>query len=205
MRTGVDASQSTVDFGELDDRLWTVGADAALDTRGDPAFPRNAFVLGAGWTGLHVRSRLDDRINRYTTDARGYLGLVGQAVAAGARAVHRPPTGTLPDYERLLLGGASTLRGFRTGTFDGDRMLVTSAEAARADHLGAERRAAGRDRLLRRGQGLRRRPAAERRRLAQGVGGGVFLIAPLVKLNLDVAHGLNGRRHAAASELGFSF
>ena len=35
---------------------------------------------------------------------------------------------TLPPYERLLLGGASNLRGFRTGTFDGDRMLVTSAE-----------------------------------------------------------------------------
>ena len=34
----------------------------------------------------------------------------------------------LPAYERLLLGGASTLRGFRTGTFDGDRTLVTSAE-----------------------------------------------------------------------------
>ena len=64
VRTGVSTSQSTVDFGELDDRLWTVGADAALDTRGDPGFPRNAVFLSAGWNALHVR-RLDEPINQY--------------------------------------------------------------------------------------------------------------------------------------------
>ena len=83
-------------------------------------------MLGAGWTGLHVR-RLDDPIDQYTTDARGYLGLIRQAVLAG-RVQYSSADRALPDYERLLLGGASNLRGFRTGTFDGDRMLVTSAE-----------------------------------------------------------------------------
>ncbi len=57
-RAGVDTSQSTVEFGTIDDRLWTLGASVALDTRGDPAFPRNAVYVGAGWTGLNVK-RLD--------------------------------------------------------------------------------------------------------------------------------------------------
>ena len=91
VRAGVDTSQSTVTFGQLDDRLWTIGANVALDTRGDPAFPRNAVMLGAGWTGLHVR-RLEDPINQYTTDARGYLGLVRQAVLAGrVQVLHSGP------------------------------------------------------------------------------------------------------------------
>ena len=40
----------TVSFADLDDRLTTFGADAALDTRGDPTFPGNAILLSAGWT-----------------------------------------------------------------------------------------------------------------------------------------------------------
>jgi hypothetical protein len=115
-----------VEFGELDDRLWMLGANIALDTRGDPAFPRNAIMVGAGWTGLHVR-RLDDPINRYTAEARGYVGVIRQAVFA-TRVQYYSADRTLPDYERLLLGGASNLRGFDTGAFDGDRMFVSSAE-----------------------------------------------------------------------------
>ena len=78
VRTGIKTSQSTVEFGQLDDRLWTIGADVALDTRGDPAFPRNALLLGASWNALHIRG-FDQPVNRYTTDARGYLGLIRQA------------------------------------------------------------------------------------------------------------------------------
>jgi len=72
VKLGGLASRSSVSFGELDDDLWTVGADAALDTRADPNFPRNAVYLGTGWTGLHIRSA-PERIDLYTTDARGYV------------------------------------------------------------------------------------------------------------------------------------
>src|SRR5688572_5557964 len=125
-RLGADASRSTISFGDLDDRLTTVGADAALDTRGDPAFPGNAVLVSAGWAGLNFRSR-DGRVNRYSTEARGYLRVYRQAVFA-ARAQYVTADATLPPYERLLLGGSSTVRGFRTGAFDGDRTLATSAE-----------------------------------------------------------------------------
>ena len=171
--------------------------------RADPNFPRNAFLLGTGWTGLHFRNTAN-RIDRYNADARGYVGLIGQAVGA-ARVQYTSASGHLPDYERILLGGASTLRGFRTGTFDGDRTLVTSAEvrlpitsvlsSARLGVLGFFDAAKAWD------FGSRFEDAGWHR----GVGGGLFLIAPIVKLNLDVAHGLTDgdtRLHLGA---GFAF
>jgi hypothetical protein len=208
LRTGLQASRSSINFGSVDDRLWTLGADAVVDTRADPTFPRNAVVLGAGWNGLHVDSNTargePQRIDRYTTDARGYVGLIGQAVAA-ARVQYTTASARLPDYERLLLGGASTLRGFRAGTFDGDRTLVTSAEVrvpitsvlsgARLGVIGFVDAGKAWD--------VGTRVAAAR--WHKGVGGGLFLIAPLVKLNLDVAHALTDgdtRLHLGA---GFAF
>jgi hypothetical protein len=37
------------------------------------------------------------------------------------------------------------------------------------------------------------------------VGGGLFIIAPLVKINLDVAHGLKGGPTRFHLGMGFSF
>jgi hypothetical protein len=201
VRLGVEATRSSVSFAQLDDQLWTFGANAVLDTRGDPAFPGNAVVLGGGWSELHVRGL--SKINRYTADARGYVRVIGQSVVA-ARLQYFNTDALLPPYERLLLGGSSTLRGFRTGTFDGDRMVVSSGElrvpitsvisgaklgltvfvdAAKAVDFGA------------------RLEDAEWHR---GAGAGLFIIAPLVKINLDVARGFSGgtRLHIGS---GFSF
>jgi len=203
LRLGAQASNSSIDFGGMDDHLWTVGADALVDSRADPNFPRNAFLLGTGWTGLHFRNTAN-RIDRYNADARGYVGLIGQAVGA-ARVQYTSASGHLPDYERILLGGASTLRGFRTGTFDGDRTLVTSAEvrlpitsvlsSARLGVLGFFDAAKAWD------FGSRFEDAGWHR----GVGGGLFLIAPIVKLNLDVAHGLTDGDTRVHLGAGFAF
>jgi outer membrane protein assembly factor BamA len=200
-RTGLEATRSSVSFGQLDDRLWTVGADAAFDTRADPTFPRNAVLLGGGWSALHVNGI--DTINRYTADARGYLRVVGQTVLAG-RLQYYDADGKLPPYERFLLGGASNLRGFRTGAFDGDRVLITSAEfrapitpVLTGAKLGVSvfidaAKAADFDARLRDAEWHR------------GAGAGVFLIAPLVQLNLDVARGLSGGTRVSLGT-GFSF
>jgi hypothetical protein len=202
VRVGVNASRSAVDFGQLNDRLWTFGTDAVLDTRGDPAFPGNAILLGAGWSQLNVRGL--DRINRYQTDTRGYLRVVRQAVVAG-RVQYFNTDATLPPYERLLLGGSSNLRGFRTGTFDADRLLITSAElrvpitsVLHNAKLGVTifmdaAKAADFDASL--------RDASWHR----GAGAGLFIIAPLVKINFDIAHGLNGGGTRLNLGTGFSF
>jgi surface antigen Omp85-like protein/surface antigen-like variable number repeat protein len=201
VRLGVDGTSSSVSFGQIDDRLWTFGANGAIDTRGDPAFPGNAVVLGGGWSALNVNGL--PKIDRYTADARGYLRVTGQSVVAG-RVQYFNTDASLPPYERLLLGGASTLRGFRAGTFDGDRMMLTSGElrvpitsvisgaklgltvfvdAARAVDFGTR---------LKDGEWHR------------GAGAGLFIIAPLVKINLDVAHGFHGDRRLHIGS-GFSF
>jgi Omp85 superfamily domain/POTRA domain, FtsQ-type len=199
-RTGIEATRSSVSFGQLDDHLWTIGADAALDTRGDPGFPGNAVLLGGGWSALHVKGL--EKINRYNADARGYLRVFRQNVLAG-RLQYFTSEATLPPYERLLLGG-SNLRGFRAGAFDGDRMVITSGElrapitsvlkgaklgvtvfvdAAKAVDFGASL------------------GDAEWHRAA---GAGLFLIASPVRLNLDVAHGFSGGTRVSLGT-GFSF
>jgi len=203
VKAGIQTTRSSVDFGEVDDRLWTLGADAVLDTRADPNFPRNAVYLGTGWTGLHVRSA-SERIDLYTTDARGYLGILGQAVGA-VRAQYTTASSRLPDYERMLLGGESTLRGFRAGTFDGDRLLTTSAEvrvplssllsSARLGVLG----------FVDSGKAWDAGGRAADREWHHGIGGGVFFIAPLVRLNLDLAHGLKGGDTRLHLGVGFAF
>ena len=203
VRTGFEASNATIEFGDLDDRLWTTTASVALDTRIDPGFPSNAILVSTGWTGLNFRS-LPDRVDRYTTDARGYLRVFRQIVLA-ARAEYVAANATLPPYERLLMGGSGTLRGFSTGAFDGDRMFVTSAEirAPITSVLSAAK--LGVNLFMDAGKiwdfGGRMEDATWR----QGVGGGVFLIAPLLRLNLDVAYGLkSGDTHVHLST-GFTF
>ena len=203
VRTGVDTSQSTVEFGQTDDRLWTVGANVALDTRGDPAFPRNAVLLGAGWNALHVQ-RLDQPINQYTTEARGYLGVIRQAVLAG-RVQYSSADRTLPDYERLLLGGASNLRGFRTGTFDGDRMFVTSAELRVPITSVLSGAKLGLTAFMDASKAFNVGQTMKDAAWHQGVGGGVFLIATIVRINLDVAHGLRDGDTRVHLSSGFSF
>jgi hypothetical protein len=203
IRVGADASQGTISFGQIDDRLWTIGTSVAIDTRLDPAFPGNAVLLGAGWTGLHFRE-IAGPVNRYVGDARGYVRVYRQAVVAG-RVQYTAADAALPPYERLLLGGSSSVRGFRTGTFDGDRMLVTSAEirvpvtsVLRGAKLGftafvdagkiwdfdGSMRAAGWHR---------------------GAGGGMFIIASLFRVNLDVARGLRNGETRVHLSSGFTF
>jgi hypothetical protein len=203
VRAGVVGSTSSVDFGDVDDRLWTFGADAVLDSRDDPSFPRNAIFVGAGWTGMHPRG-VDERIDRFFTDARGYVGLIGQSVFA-ARVQYTHDTSPVPIYERLLLGGSSTLRGFRTGTFSGDRLFVSSAEirvpissVLSSAKLGVS---AFYDASKIYEVGQRFEHAVWR----QSAGAGVFLIASILRINVDVAHGFKTGDTRVHLGMGFPF
>jgi hypothetical protein len=202
LRVGLDGARSSVSFGTLDDQIWTVGTNVVLDTRGDPAFPGNAVLLGGGWSQLNVRGH--DAINRYNTDARGYLRLVRQAVVAG-RIQYFTSDATLPPYERLLLGGSSSLRGFPTGAFDGDRMIVTSAELRVPITSVLSGAKLGVDAFTDVSKAVNFDQSLSDARWRQGVGAGLFLIAPLVKINLDVGHGLDGGGTRVILSTGFNF
>jgi len=202
VRVGLDASRSSVEFGTQNDDIWTIGTNVLLDTRGDPAFPGNAIVLGAGWSALNVRGL--DRINRYDTDARGYLRVIGQSVLAG-RIQYFNTDATLPPYERLLLGGSSNLRGFRTGTFAGDRMVVTSGEFRVPLTSVLNGAKLGVSVFMDAGKTVDVGASLKDSSWQQGVGAGLFIIAPLVKVNFDVAHGLHGGGTRLNLGTGFSF
>ena len=117
---------SDVDFGGLDGDFVMVGAGLVLDTRQDVNFPRNAVYAELAWKRL---SLLDAGrgINLFTVDFRGYKGLFGQTILAG-QFYYSGADGTLPDYERPFLGGATTLRGYEPGAFTGDNIAISSVE-----------------------------------------------------------------------------
>ena len=202
VRVGLDASRSSVEFGTQNDDIWTIGSNVMLDTRADPAFPGNAVVLGAGWSALNVRGL--DRINRYDTDARGYLRVIGQSVLAG-RIQYFNTDATLPPYERLLLGGSSNLRGFRTGTFAGDRMIVTSGEFRLPITSVLNGAKLGVSVFMDAGKTVDFGASLKDAKWQQGAGAGLFIIAPLVKINFDVAHGFDGGGTRLNLGTGFSF
>jgi hypothetical protein len=202
-RAGVETSRATIEFGELDDRLWTLGATAALDTRGDPAYPSNAVYLGTAWTGMHFRSAPDE-VNRYTTDARGYLRVRGQTVVA-ARAQYIAADRTLPLFERLLLGGASTLRGFGTGAFAGDRTLATSIELRQPFTSVLSGAKLGFNVFFDAGKAWDVGQRIEAADWHRGAGAGLFLIASIVRINVDVAHGFQTGDTRVHLSSGFTF
>jgi outer membrane protein assembly factor BamA len=176
-----------VRFGDLDDRLRTLGAEVTVDTRRDPGFPRNAVYASVGLQRLWFDAHADT--TRLTADARGFVGLLGQTVLA-LRVQHSRAADPLPVFEQALLGGDATLRGFRLGYRMGDRLLAGSAEIrvplSAPRHLTRLGLAVFADTGTVYGARQRLDGAA----WDTGVGAGVFLKAPLAGLRLDVARGL---------------
>ncbi len=124
LRLGAGAGIEDVEFGDVRDRLTRGGADVTLDTRVDPAFPRNAVHAMVGWEHLSFDA---GTANRTTTDLRGYVGVIGQTVLAvrGLSIVSPDP---LPSYEQGLLGGSASLRGYDAGYQADDNLAAVSAE-----------------------------------------------------------------------------
>lgn len=183
LRVGGGGGFEDVTFGALRDRLGRTGADLSIDTRVDPAFPRNAVHATVGWEHLTFDT---GRANRTTTDLGGYVGIGGQTVLAvrGLAIVSSDP---LPPYEQSLLGGAATLRGYRAGYRAGDNLAALSAELRvplssplAVGRLGVK---AFVDAGTTYASGARLRD----QHLDTGVGGGVYLQLTVLSLSLDVA------------------
>jgi outer membrane protein assembly factor BamA len=202
-RAGVDASRSTISFGTLDDDLWTLGTSAGIDTRLDPNFPGNAIWTTVGWTGLHFRT-IPGTVNRLSADARGYLRVFRQIVLAG-RAAYTGADASLPLYERLLLGGSSSVRGFGTGAFAGDRTLVASAEVRVPITSVLSGAKLGLTVFYDAGKAWDFGGRMEDAQWHRGAGAGLFLIASIMRINLDIARGIKtGDTHVHLSS-GFTF
>jgi outer membrane protein assembly factor BamA len=203
---GADAAAGHVTFGGVRDARWTTGADAALDTRDDPAYPSDAVLLRARWSRLiGVSGELGGGgdVNQYGWDARGYKR-VYRAMVFAARVQYDTASAPLPLDEQYLLGGWQ-LRGTRAGLLAGDRRLAWSGELRvpftsplRSARTGAIVFVDG-GAVAPFGGSFRHAPTE------RGAGAGLFLIASVVRLNLDVAHSLDGRGNRIQFGTGFNF
>jgi outer membrane protein assembly factor BamA len=213
LRVGGRVGWTDVEFGETpppddlalsldpDDRFASYGADLTFDTRADPTFPRNAIVARAAWEALRPEKAAD--VNCYTLEGRGYVGLIKSTVGS-VRVLHGGADGPLPVYEQWLLGGSSTLRGFRTGSFAGDRLLATSAEIRVPLTSPMNVGKIGFTLFGDAGKVWASGSKAADAPWQHGYGAGLFFVATLLQLNVDVARGSGGDTRAHVS-MGFSF
>lgn len=191
LRLGAGARRDHVHFAETDDIVSRIGGDVTLDTRVDPAFPRNAIhaTFGMDRLGFHEG---DDSAHQARADVRGYLGLFGQNVLA-VRGVSITSNQELPPYEHLLLGGAANLRGYQAGYRAGDNLLAVSAElripVTSPLNIGRFGVKAFIDAgtVYNAGEKLKDQHLDDR-----GLGGGVYLHLTVVSLSLDVARSRQG-------------
>jgi outer membrane protein assembly factor BamA len=201
LRVGARAGWTDVAFGDVDETFASYGADVTFDTRSDPTFPRNAVLATAGWDVMDRSA--GPAMNRYRLDARGFVGVIGQSVLS-VRALYAHADNPLPAYQQWLLGGASTLRGYRAGFAAGDNLAASSIELRvpitspmNAGKLGVTIFADTGTTYLH-GQHLR---TAQFR---TGAGAGFFFIATIFQLNVDVASNLSGGTRVHVSS-GFQF
>jgi len=105
----------------------------------------------------------------------------------------------LPRYEKLLLGGGSSLRGYRAGSFAGDNLMAATAElrVPLSSPLGVTR--AGISLFADVGAAYDHGAHLADTRFRVGGGGGVFLLASIFKLSLDL-----GFREGGGTRLHFS-
>jgi outer membrane protein assembly factor BamA len=200
-RLAAQARLSDVQFDDTDDQLRTLGLEATLDTRHDPAFPRNAVYAATTverlWFG---RSKATGRV---LTDLRGYLGLVRQVVFV-ARLQQAWAADALPPFEQPLLGGMASLRGFRLGYRMGDRLAAASAELRMPISSPLRIARTGVALFTDAGTVYGSHERLADSRWDRSVGAGFFVVAPVVSMRLDVAHGLDAGTRAHFT-LGLAF
>lgn len=198
LRLSGHAAWESVGFADLSDHLARYGLTLAVDTRTDTGFPRNAVfaVAGVDWIAVAGAPTI---IATRRVDARAYVGAVGQAVLV-VRAVYDGATEPLPVYEKRLLGGSGTLRGWRVGELIGDRTAAGTIELRLPWSSPLSSGKTGLKVFVDVAAAYDVGQSIRKTRFRKGVGGGVFFSVPFVQLHVDVAHDLvdGVRAHVAA-------
>jgi outer membrane protein assembly factor BamA len=201
LRVGGTASAASVHFGETIDTLSTAGVEATVDTRRDPAFPRNAVYASVRWDRLWFDHSPDT--SRVDIDARGFLGLFGSSVLA-LRVQQSRAADPLPVYEQALLGGTASLRGFPLGFRYGDRMAAGTLELRMPISSPRNIGRAGIAIFADSGATYDVHTTLDHAKYDTGIGAGWFLQLPVLSFRLDVAHGLDHGTRAHVT-LGVTF
>jgi len=190
LRLGATVGWQRVSFGPIEEDLKTIGADVAVDTRLDPAYPRNAVLATASWE--RVGFERGGVLHRTRVDGRGYLGLIKQTTLA-VRVMRDGANGPQPAYLKPLLGGWSNLRGFEAGAFIGDIVVAGSAElfVPLTSPLSVGR--LGISAFVDTGVAYDYGQRLKDQTRQTGVGGSVWFSATVFRLSLSVAHAQGGR------------
>ena len=111
--------------GQNRDKNTSLSVFADLDTRDWPFYPNR----GLYWQGILTRSTLTNGSSLWDTnlDLRAYLP-VGRGSTLAWQAMMKRMVGTVPVYRRFHMGGGETLRGYDTGAFWGEQMLIGCVE-----------------------------------------------------------------------------
>ena len=126
LRVGAEAGRDDVRFGGDNATVIRYLADLVVDTRIDPAFPRNAVWGRAELARLDVATGLR---RQHRADANVALGLFAGS-ALTLRAFQTSANGSLPAYEQAMIGGGPSLRGHRVGYRVDDNAAGASASWA---------------------------------------------------------------------------
>jgi outer membrane protein assembly factor BamA len=201
LRLGATTGWQRASFEGVADRFTQAGGDVVLDTRVDPILARNAVYGRASWEHLSFGNRplstpsqpggyggYQGSASRTSLEGRGYLGLVRQAVLEG-RILREDSDRPLPPYLQPELGGLSTLRGFRTGSFVGDTLVAMSAEVVLPLTSPIRLARFGVSAFVDRGAVYNKGERFSDQTLQDGYGGGVWFAAAFFRLNIAVAHG----------------
>jgi hypothetical protein len=181
----VEAGIAAVEFEGVTQQQVSWGIAGRVDTRRETGLPRNAVYLAAAWKPLAIEG---DYTDRFEVDARGYLGVAGRS-ALIIEARYDGADGELPPYEKLLLGGLTTLRGFAPGEFRGDNRITTSIELRTPVWEPLPVVLVGVNGFWDSGTVWDHGSELRGARFHNGVGGGVFLMAGFVRLIADLGHG----------------
>ena len=200
-RVGAGGGWQRASFEGIADTFAHLGGDVTLDTRVDPVFARNAVFIRGGLEHFdfgnatlaapadpaHYRGYAGSA-NRADLDARGYLGLIGQAVLAG-RFRRLDSDRPLPPYMQPEIGGLSTVRGFSAGTAAGDTLVTMSAEVILPLNSPLRFGRFGVTAFTDRGAVYNKPERLADQDLLVGYGGSVWFAAAFFRLNVAVAHG----------------
>lgn len=200
VRAGAEAAWEEVVFGELTDRLTRAIVVLEYDSLSG-MFPRDDVKLHAAVERLSVAGH-PVAIFRPRVDAQAFKGVGGQAVLA-ARVRYEGASAPLPPYERSLLGGLGTLRGWEFGARVGDRLLAASIELRLP--LSSPLATGKTGFLLFYDTAAVWDDGSVRDQWLKGVGVGVFLDLPVIGgVRFDVGHDLRGGV-VVHSVVGFGF
>jgi outer membrane protein assembly factor BamA len=190
LRAGGGLRATNVTFGGLEERHLAPSVDVTVDTRLDPAFPRNAIHATTGVEQLRFEGGA--HTSRWATDLRGYIGLYRSTVLA-LRATTILASDPLPPYEQALLGGTSMVRGYRFGYRVGDNLAAASAEIRVPLTSPLNFGRFGVKAFVDAGTVYPSGTKLSDNRFDRGIGGGVFFTATVIRAGLDVAWPESGK------------